>query len=103
RISAALVFGSAARNELRNDSDIDVLVVGDVAVGDVVDVLSQAEQVLGRQVNPTFYPPGEFARKITTGHHFLTAVLKEPHIFIIGNGDDLGRLGAAQLDHGAHP
>ncbi|PYR40783.1 MAG: DNA polymerase subunit beta, partial [Acidobacteria bacterium] len=30
RILAAFVFGSAARNELRNDSDIDLLLVGDV-------------------------------------------------------------------------
>jgi predicted nucleotidyltransferase len=93
RIRAAFVFGSAARGELRNDSDIDILIVGDVSFGDVVGALSEAQGLLGREVNPTVYPAAEFRRKIRDGHHFLTSVLQHPHIFLIGDSDDLGRLG----------
>ena len=53
RINAALVFGSAARNELRNDSDIDLMVVGDVRFDEVVGAIQPAEVQLGREVNPT--------------------------------------------------
>jgi predicted nucleotidyltransferase len=101
RIVAAFVFGSAARSELRNASDIDVLVVGDVSFADVVGGLSEAQRVLGREVNPTVYPPAEFRQKIRDGHHFLTSVLDQPHIFLIGDRDELGRLGAQkQMAHG---
>lgn len=101
RIVAAFVFGSAARSELRNASDIDVLVVGDVSFGDVVGVLLDAQRVLGREVNPTVYPPAEFRQKIRDGHHFLTSVLQQPHIFLIGDRDELGRLGEQKpMAHG---
>ena len=63
RIRAAFVFGSAARGELRSDSDVDVLVVGDVPFPAVADALAGAQTRLGRDVNPTVYPPAEFQRK----------------------------------------
>ena len=96
RIVVALLYGSAARNELRNDSDIDLLVVGDLSFADVVGAVSAAQRVLGREVNPTVYPPEEFAAKLRSGHHFVTAVLAAPHVLVIGEADDLERLGAAQ-------
>jgi uncharacterized protein len=96
RIVAAFVFGSAARGELRNNSDIDVLVVGDVSFGEVVVALSEAQRVLGREVNPTVYPVGEFREKLRNGHHFLNAVLSEPYVLVIGDRDELEGLGRAE-------
>jgi len=96
RITVAFVFGSAVRGELRNASDIDVLVVGDVSFGEVVGALSKAQRVLGREVNPTVYPPAEFRTKLRSGHHFLNAVLSEPHLFVIGDRNDLEGLGRAK-------
>ena len=97
RIRAAFVFGSAARGELRSDSDVDVLVVGDVAFPAVADALAGAQARLGRDVNPTVYPPAEFQKKIRSGHHFVTTVLKEPRLFAVGGPDELARLGAERL------
>lgn len=94
RIQVAFIFGSAARNELRRDSDIDLVIVGDVSLGDVVSALSDAQRVLGREVNPAVYSAEEFRAKILSGHHFLTAVLREPYILVTGDRDDLERLGA---------
>ncbi|MQA30784.1 MAG: nucleotidyltransferase domain-containing protein [Luteitalea sp.] len=53
RVQVALVFGSAARGELRAKSDIDLLVIGDAAFHDVVEALGQAQGRLGRDINPT--------------------------------------------------
>ena len=96
RIALGLLYGSAARNALRNDSDVDLLVVGDVSFADVVAALSAAQRILGREVNPTVYPPAEFAAKLRDGHHFLRAVLSEPYVPVIGDRDDVERLGAAE-------
>lgn len=93
RIQAAFVFGSAARGELQNTSDIDLLMIGDVSYADAAGMLSHAQQVLGREVNPTIYSPEEFSRKIRSRQHFLTSVLQEPHVFVVGDRDELGRLG----------
>lgn len=100
RIVAALVFGSAARGDLRSDSDIDLLVIGDVPFAAVVDALSTAQARLGRDVNPTVYPLSEFRAKIRGRHHFLTTVLAEPRVFIIGSQHELERLGAERLADG---
>jgi predicted nucleotidyltransferase len=94
QIRVAFVFGSAARGELRLDSDVDVLVVGDASFTAVADALATAQTRLGRDVNPTVYPPGEFRRKIHTGHHFLTTVLQEPRLFVMGGPDEVARLAA---------
>lgn len=96
-VLVAFVFGSAARGELRTDSDIDLLVVGDVRFESVVNALAEAQERLGRDVNPTVYPPDEFRAKIRAGHHFLTTVLQGPHVFVIGGPDELGGLGAKRL------
>jgi predicted nucleotidyltransferase len=96
-IRVAFVFGSAARGELRSDSDVDVLVVGDASFTAVADALATAQTRLGRDVNPTVYPTAELRRKIHTGHQFLTTVLQEPRLFAVGGPDELARLGAERV------
>lgn len=101
RVLVAFVFGSAARGELRADSDIDLLVVGDLSFESVADALAEAQRRLGRDVNPTVYPPDEFRLKIRAGHHFLTTVLQGPRVFVIGGSDELAGLGAKRLADGS--
>ena len=55
-IQVAFIFGSVARSADDRKSDIDVMVVGAVSFGDVVSLLSPAEEKLGREVNPVVYP-----------------------------------------------
>lgn len=97
RVLVAFVFGSAARGELRADSDIDLLVVGDVPFESVANALAEAQERLGRDVNPTVYPPEEFRAKVRAGHHFLTTVLQEPRVLVIGGPDELAGLGTKRL------
>ena len=97
RILVAFVFGSAARGELRADSDIDLLVVGDVPFGSVANALAEAQKRLGRDVNPSVYPPDEFRAKVRAEHHFLTSLLQQPRVFVIGGSDELGGLGTKRV------
>jgi predicted nucleotidyltransferase len=96
-IRLAFVFGSAARGELRRDSDVDALVVGDASFAAIANALATAQARLGRDVNPTVYPPAEFRKKVHTGHHFLTRVLQAPRLFAVGGPDELARLGAERV------
>jgi uncharacterized protein len=97
RVRVAFVFGSAARGELRVGSDIDLLIVGDVPFESVAHALADAQARLGRDVNPTVYPPREFVTKVRAGQHFLTTVVDAPHVFVVGGPDELARLGAKRL------
>jgi uncharacterized protein len=100
RIQIALLYGSVAKARQKRDSDVDVLVVGDVAFREVVAALSGAQLQLGREVNPTVYATDEFQSKLAAGHHFLTSVLKTEKVFLIGNERELERLAKERLDHG---
>ena len=92
RISIALIYGSVARSQQRAQSDVDLLVIGEVPFGEVVATLAQAQIQLRREVNPTVYPPDEFSAKIHAGHHFLKSILKREKIFLIGDERELKRL-----------
>jgi len=97
RIQVAFVFGSMARAEQREASDVDLLVVGNVEFSEVVAALAGAQAKLRRDVNPTVYSPEEFSAKVCAGHHFLRGVLKQEKIFLIGDDRDLARLAEKRL------
>ena len=97
RIVVAFIYGSFARGEERHASDVDVMVVGDVEFGEVVDALTSAQAAVRREINPSVYAVDEFKRKLIAGHHFLTQVVRGPTLFVIGGPRELGRLGSARL------
>jgi predicted nucleotidyltransferase len=99
RIDVAFIYGSIARSEEHRDSDVDVLVVGKVTFAEIVSSLNEAQKTIGREINPTVYPPAEFRSKLAAGHHFLSSVLRGPMFFLIGDKRELARLVKKPLAH----
>jgi predicted nucleotidyltransferase len=93
RVKLAFVYGSIARGEETESSDVDLMVVGKVSFAEVVSTLSDIESKLGREVNPTVYGPREFREKLAAKNHFLSTVAKEKKLFVIGDERELRRLG----------
>jgi predicted nucleotidyltransferase len=91
-IRVAFIFGSVAKSTDDRRSDIDLMIVGKVSFGDVVSLLSPAEEKLGREITPVVYPIDEFKRKVKEDHHFVKTVLEEEKIFVIGDENELTRL-----------
>ena len=87
QIATAFIFGSFAKDMETADSDVDVLVIGDVKFSAVVDLLGSVQETLAREVNPSVYPVDEFITKVLEGHHFVTSLIDEPKIFLIGDQD----------------
>jgi predicted nucleotidyltransferase len=92
-IKLAFVYGSMAQGTADARSDVDVLVVTDGAVRDVSGALLSAQKRLGREISPTVYSLVEFKQKLRAKHHFLSRVLQEPRIMLIGDVDDIARVG----------
>ena len=88
-VDCAFIFGSVARSEELGDSDIDLMIIGRLGLSDLVPALNQAEQRLGRPINPVLYTPDELARKRQEGHPFLQRVLEDDKLFVIGTQYDL--------------
>lgn len=91
RINVAFVYGSVARSRETELSDVDLMVVGKVDFGEVVESLAGAEKTLNREINPTLYSIKEFGKKVRG--NFLKTVLADKKLFIIGDEDDLRELG----------
>jgi uncharacterized protein len=92
RITIAFVYGSVARHEEKAESDVDIMIMGDVGLDDVLSNLSGAETILGRRIEPTVFSVHEFKRKLEEGNHFLNAVLNGDKVFLIGNEDELRKM-----------
>jgi uncharacterized protein len=97
RIAVAFVYGSMARQEEKAESDIDLMIVGKVTLEVVLTRLGNIESALGRAVNPTVYSPAEFKSKLGERNHFLTSVLRGQKVFLIGDEDELGKVGGIRL------
>src|SRR5215471_9526230 len=89
KIACAFVYGSIARREEHATSDVDLMVIGSVGLGDLAPSLRKAEKRLGREVNVTSYSVEEFQKKVAEGDHFLTTVLKSSLQFVKGKQRDL--------------
>ncbi len=88
-IVVAFIYGSFAAGDHDAESDVDLMVVGNVGFGEVVSAIAPGEPKLGREINPTVYSPDEFRRKVQARHHFLTVVQQGPKTFLIGNEHEL--------------
>jgi predicted nucleotidyltransferase len=92
KISLAFIFGSVAQAKARATSDIDVLVVGSVPFSAVVEACHRGREGLGREVNPVVMSRAAFQAKHRAADRFISRVLKEPKIFLIGDASELGKL-----------
>lgn len=90
RIQVAFIYGSIAKGSDTVRSDIDVLIIGkELAYADVYGALNTSEAQLGRPVNPSIYSMQELQRKLADDNAFVSRVLEQPKIFLIGSADDL--------------
>jgi len=90
RITTAFVFGSMARGTAVASSDVDVCVIGDVSLAQVVGALTPLHERLGRIVNPVVMMLAEFRSQRASGDRFVSRLVNEPKLFVIGSADDIG-------------
>lgn len=70
RIVHAYVYGSFASGEASWESDIDLMIVGDVDLQELAGPLRKAAQTLGREINPTLYRPEEYQTQLKKKRKF---------------------------------
>ncbi len=92
-IDLAFVFGSVARGEEGAEGDVDMIVIADVGLAALSALLSGVSEKLGREVNPHVMGRDEFKRRLQSGDHFLSRVMGSPKLFVVGDEDELARLG----------
>ncbi len=90
QIKAAFVYGSVAKKEDTASSDIDLMLVSDtLTFGETILALQAATESLGREVNPNIFTPQDFAKRLKEGGSFVSRVMAQPKVWLIGGEHDL--------------
>lgn len=89
KIEVAFVFGSMAKASETSQSDVDVMVIGNVTFGEVANALYDVQTTLAREVNPKVMSRDEWREKKNAQSTFVQELMSKPKIFTIGTDDDL--------------
>jgi len=92
-IKIAFIFGSFASKKQDEWSDIDLFFVGNPNEDDLIKKISGLESRLGREINYNIFSLDDLRKKLKRGEVFLKEIIKKPKIFLIGNKNDLEKIG----------
>jgi len=85
KINHAFIYGSFAKGEEQLSSDIDIMIVGDADEKKLIKIIRSLEERLSREINYTLLSMREFKSKIKNKDPFISNVMKENKIMLIGD------------------
>ena len=91
-VDFAFIYGSFASGQETAKSDIDLMVIGKVALEHMITHLKKPEEILGREINPSLYERREIEKRLRDKEPFISRVMREPKIMLIGDEDGLRKL-----------
>ena len=92
-IDYAFIYGSIAAGTETAKSDIDLMVIGEISMENLLSLMRIPERTLGRQINSSLYSVKEYGNRMNKKDPFVARVMTEPKIVLIGEEDELQRIG----------
>lgn len=92
-IDYAFIYGSFASGTESKKSDIDLMVIGQIPLENLLKLMREPEDLLSRVINPSLYDLSEIKKRVKEKDPFITRVINDPKIMLIGNEDELRRIG----------
>jgi len=89
RIKFAFIYGSFAAKREKGTSDIDLMIIGDPDTSILNEKITELEKKLKRDINPTVYALKEYRVRKRSKSGFITDLLRNPKIMLIGDENDL--------------
>jgi len=89
KIKIAFIYGSFASGKENFSSDIDLMIIGNSDTSSLYKAINKSEKKLEREINPTIYSMKEYKAKKKDGSGFITDLLENPKIMLIGEENDL--------------
>lgn len=84
-VRAAVIHGSWVDGRARPDSDVDVLIVGDVDLAELRRRVRPLGRRAGRRIDLTVFRPDEFRRELDAGNGFLRKIVDSPVERLVGD------------------
>ncbi|MFH0951409.1 MAG: nucleotidyltransferase domain-containing protein [bacterium] len=82
-IKEAYIFGSYAKGKLKNDSDIDVLLIGKHSALAAKRIILPLSKTFGREINVIDLTEDELNAKRQNHDEFIAHIFKQPYLKII--------------------
>jgi len=90
QIRVAFVYGSVAKGTDTAGSDIDLMIIADdLSYAEAFAALQEAEAAIARPVSPNILTPLEWHKRRAEDSHFVSALVAQPKLFVLGSEDDL--------------
>lgn len=87
-VECAFIFGSMAKNQEVADSDIDLMVIGNLDVNLFTEKIVLLERDLRREINYHIFNKGEIIKKLEEKDSFFMNVFNNEMIILKGNVND---------------
>jgi len=100
QVAVALIFGSFARSKHHENSDVDLLIISEddqLSVERIMALVRNAQAEIGREINPFVIAAGEWRSKLRAGNGFVSRVVGGEKLFLIGDVNELERVGKERL------
>lgn len=82
-LKEAYIFGSYAKGAFKNESDIDVLLIGSHSAREARKAILPLQKRIGREINMIDFSESEFKKKKKQGDDFLKNIFSGKYIRII--------------------
>jgi uncharacterized protein len=92
QIAVAFIFGSVAKGTERENSDVDLFVIGTAGYSVVAERLHSIEDRLGRPVQVLYFDPALSEDRKSLSKSPMRAILGGPKVFVSGDAAQLASL-----------
>ena len=89
QIEVAFVFGSMSKATEGPQSDVDLMVIGEVTFGQVANAVYDAQLTLAREINPKVMSRSEWTDQKNAQNVFVQELMDKSKIFIVGSEHEL--------------
>jgi len=90
-VECAFIFRSIAKGTENNNSDIDLMLIGNVNQDALITMISSIERKIAREINYHIYSSQEIIEKIKEKNNFISNIFLSPIIKLKGNPYDFAR------------
>jgi len=90
KIKFALIFGSFARGDYSSESDVDLMIIGDLKLSEILRLTNPVEDKIGREINPVAWTIESLKKQKNSA--FVRDIFKKGVIMIKGDENEIRKL-----------
>ena len=88
-VKTAFIYGSYAKGSEKEDSNINLMVIGQANITELNDMVMGLEEKLKREIDYLVFDEQEYRKRKDSKDPFIREILKGKKIFLVGKEDEL--------------